>query len=123
MTKKLILFTNDEALANVFTEFFAQHPFEAHLVNVALDKVDFTNSVIILDYDVVGMDMRTILTNIVRAGGQENKVIVVSQDCERRNISDVAKSGATRFIVKPINKKRIKKYILPYLEYASQVSV
>ena len=119
MSKKLILFTNDESLSALFADFFSNHPFEVHLVTTPLDNIDFTNSVSVLDYDTDSKNMSELLSNLVKKSGSSNKVIVASEDCERRNVTDTAKRGADRFVVKPINKTRIKKYILPYMEYAT----
>ncbi len=117
MSKKLMLFTNDETLTSLFADFFANHSFEAHLTTTVLDNLDFTNSVCVLDYDVDNVKTPDVLTQLVKKVGSSGKVLVVSKDCERRNVTDTAKRGADRFIVKPINKTRIKKYIYPYLEY------
>lgn len=122
MSRKLMLFTNDESLTSLFAEFFNNHPFEAHLVTTSLENLDFTNSVCVLDYDVDNASPSAILSSLVRKSGPQNKVLVISTDCERRNVADIAKRGADRFIVKPINKTRIKKYILPYLEINAQVT-
>ncbi len=122
MSKKLMLFTTDETLTSLFADFFTNHPFEAHLTTTTFEKLDFANSVCVLDYDAENIDTVGVLTQLVKKAGSANKVIVISRDCERRNVTDTAKRGADRFIVKPINKTRIKKYILPYLEYNTQTT-
>jgi DNA-binding NarL/FixJ family response regulator len=113
--KSLILFTHDSTLTNLFVDSFPEGKVSAHLFDKPLNTIDFTNSVVVLDYDSDTVNTSDFLSGVVKASGPEVKVLVVSMDCERRNVADTAKRGAERFIVKPINKKRIKKFIIPYM--------
>ena len=113
--KSLILFTQDSNLTNLFMDSFPEGKVTVHLFDKPLNEIDLTNSVVVLDYDSDTVNTANFLSELVKACGQDTKVLVVSVDCERRNVADTAKRGAERFIVKPINKKRIKKYIMPYV--------
>lgn len=113
--KSLILFTQDSNLTNLFMDSFPEGKVTAHLFDKPLNEIDLTNSVVVLDYDSDTVNTADFLSGLVKACGPDTKVLVVSVDCERRNVADTAKRGAERFIVKPINKKRIKRYIMPYL--------
>ncbi|MFH1222763.1 MAG: hypothetical protein V1647_00295 [Pseudomonadota bacterium] len=114
--KKVILFSQDSGLINLFLDFFQQGGVESYLFDKPFTEINFTNSVAVIDYDnEEGFDTSDFLSELVRHCGPGISVIALSKDCERRNISDVAKRGAARFIVKPLNKKRIKKFILPYV--------
>ena len=113
--KSLILFTHDSTLTNLFVDSFPEGKVSAHLFDKPLNTIDFTDSVVVIDYDSDTVNTSDFLSGVVKAGGPEVKVLVVSMDCERRNVADIAKRGADRFIVKPINKKRIKKFIMPYM--------
>ena len=113
--KSLILFTQDSTLTNLFVDSFPEGKVSAHLFDKPLNTIDFTDSVVVLDYDSDTVNTPNFLSEVVKAGGQGTKVLVISMDCERRNVADTAKRGAERFIVKPINKKRIKKFVMPYM--------
>ena len=113
--KSLILFTQDSTLTNLFVDSFPEGKVTAHLFDKPLKEIDFTNSVVVVDYEADNVNTSNFLSEVVKLSGQDTKVLVVSMDCERRNVADTAKRGAERFIVKPINKKRIKKYIMPYM--------
>lgn len=113
--KSLILFTQENTLTNLFVESFPEGKVFVHLFDTPLSTIDFTDSVVVVDYDSDNTDTANFLSQVVRASGPDNKVLVISMDCERRNVADTAKRGAERFIVKPINKKRIKKFIMPYM--------
>lgn len=113
--KSLILFTQDSNLTNLFMDSFPEGKVTAHLFDKPINEVDFTNSIVVIDYDSDTINTANFLSELVKYCGPEVKVLVVSMDCERRNVADTAKRGAERFLVKPMNKKRIKKYIMPYL--------
>ena len=113
--KSLILFTQESTLTNLFVDTFPEGKVIAHLFDKPLNEIDFTNSVVVVDYDSDSVDTSSFLSGVVKASGPDTKVLVLSMDCERRNVADTAKRGAERFIVKPINKKRIKKFIMPYM--------
>jgi len=121
--KKIIIFTQDPNLSNLFLDSLPQGVVQSYLLDKPLTEIDFNNSVVVLDYDNEdGTDTQDFLSCLVKHCGTENKVLVVSKDCERRNVADAAKRGAERFIVKPINKKRLKKFILPYLGVAQPLT-
>jgi len=113
--KNLVLFTQDSNLTNLFMESFPEGKVTVHLFDKPLNEIDFNNTVVIIDYDADNVNTSDFLSEVVKVCGPSTKVLVVSMDCERRNVADTAKRGAERFIVKPINKKRIKKYIMPYV--------
>jgi len=113
--KSLILFTQDSNLSNLFADSFPEGKVTVHLFDKPLKTIDFTNSVVVVDYEADNVNTSNFLSEVVKISGPETKVLVVSMDCERKNVADTAKRGAERFIVKPINKKRIKKYIMPYM--------
>ena len=113
--KSVILFTQDSNLTNLFMESFPEGKVTAHLYDRPLNEIDYSNSVVVVDYEADNVNTANFLSEVVKASGPSTKVLVVSMDCERRNVADTAKRGAERFIVKPINKKRIKKYIMPYV--------
>ena len=113
--KSVILFTQDSNLTNLFMESFPEGKVTVHLYDRPLNEIDYSNSVVVVDYEADNVNTSNFLSEVVKASGPSTKVLVVSMDCERRNVADTAKRGAERFIVKPINKKRIKKYIMPYV--------
>lgn len=114
--RRVILFTQDTNLTNIFLDTLPQGSVEAYLFDKPLEEIDLNNSVVVLDYDnEEGLDTAEFLSQLVKCCGTDNKVIVISKDCDRRNVADVAKRGAERFIVKPVNKKRLKRSILPYV--------
>ena len=113
--KSLILVTQENTLTNLFVESFPEGRVTVHLFDTPLSMIDFTDSVVVVDYDSDNTNTANFLSEVVKTCGSDTKVLVISTDCERRNIADTAKRGAARFIVKPINKKRIKKFIMPYM--------
>lgn len=113
--KKLILFTEDSNLSNMVVDAFPEGRVELHLFDKPVNDMNFTDAVVIMDYDCDNTDPAKFLSELVAVSGPETKILVLSMDCERRNVADVAKRGASRFIVKPLNKTRIKKYIMPYM--------
>jgi DNA-binding NarL/FixJ family response regulator len=113
--KSLILFTQDSNLSNLFADSFPEGKVTVHLFDKPLNTIDFSNSVVVIDYEADNVNTSNFLSEVVKASGVDTKVLVVSMDCERKNVADTAKRGAERFIVKPINKKRIKKFIMPYM--------
>ncbi len=114
--KRIVVFSKDDMLLSVLVESLSQGMVCVHSYNAKLSDINFNNSVILLDYDAEDFNTTEMLPLLVKAAGTDNEVLVVSKNCERKIVADCAKKGATRFIVKPLNKKRFKKYVLPYLE-------
>lgn len=118
--KRLVLFTKDEDLKKVLSESVGAELIFEQNYDVDLNNVDFSNTVTVLDYDAEGESPEALLLALSIRAGLENKVIVVSRNCERRIVADCAKKGAARFIVKPLSKKRFKRFLLPYLIESSE---
>jgi len=113
--KKLILFTKDEGLQKVLAECVGNDSVFEYHYDADLEQIDFTNTVTVLDYDSEEDSVEALLLAVSMRAGFDNKVIVVSKNCERKIVADCAKKGASRFIVKPLTKKRFKRFLLPYL--------
>jgi response regulator of citrate/malate metabolism len=118
--KRVIVFSKDDAMMATLVDtlvlgLVCQYPYTTDF-----SDINFSNSVVLLDYDVEDFEVEDMLPLLVRAAGVDTKVILISKNCERRNVANCAKNGAARFIVKPLNKKRIKRFILPYLTMVTQ---
>jgi response regulator of citrate/malate metabolism len=113
--KRIIAFTKDEVMLSVLIESSSEGMVSVYPYNANLSEINFDNSVILLDYDVEDFNVTAMLPILVKKAGMENEVIIVSKNCDRKNVVDCAKKGVARFIVKPLNKKRFKKFVLPYL--------
>jgi FixJ family two-component response regulator len=121
--KKLILFTKDEDLKKVLSESLGVELVFSYQYDADLDNIDFSNTVTVLDYDAEGESPEALLVALSMRAGISNKVVVVSKNCERKIVADCAKKGAARFIVKPLTKKRFKRFLLPYfIDTAETVS-
>jgi DNA-binding NtrC family response regulator len=118
--KRLALFTKDEDLRKVLFDSLDAELIIEHNYDVDLNNVDFSNIVTVLDYDAEGESCEALLLAQSMRAGLENKVKVVSKNSERRIVADCAKKGAARFIVKPLTKKRFKRFLLPYLMESSE---
>lgn len=114
--KDLVLFTRDEQLVEFFKNNSKNYTVLYYDFNKNLEDVDFNNKLVLIDYDYDDMDMNEFLLNIRKSIDKSIQVLVLSKNCDRKVISDVAKNGADRFIVKPLTKKRYKDFFLPYLE-------
>jgi DNA-binding response OmpR family regulator len=114
--KDLVLFTKDLDLIDFFKSVLEENNVFYYDYFKDFNTLDFLNKVVILDYDTdEDIDLKEFLLNLKKHIKDNAKIIVLSKDCERRNISDVARRGADRFVVKPLNRKRFKAVILPYL--------
>ncbi|MCX6112228.1 MAG: hypothetical protein NTY22_02945 [Proteobacteria bacterium] len=113
--KRIIAFTKDEVMLSVLIESSSEGMVSVYPYNANLSEMNFDNSVVLLDYDVEDFNVETMLPILVKNAGTENKILVISKNCDRKNVVNCAKKGVSRFIVKPLNKKRFKKYVLPYL--------
>ena len=115
--KRLLLFTEDRELIRIAggeVGEFQSYPYDIDINNVAVNGDD----IVLLDYDYEGTDMRRFLLSLVSQLPADVKVLVLSRNCDRREVSYVAKSGADRFLVKPLGKKRFRSLVLPYFEGA-----
>ena len=113
--KRIIAFTKDETLLSVLIESSSEGMVSVYPYNANLSEINFDGSVILLDYDVEDFNVTAMLPMLIKNAGIDNNVIIVSKNCDRKNVVDCARKGVTRFIVKPLNKKRFKKFVLPYL--------
>ena len=113
--KRIIAFTKDEVMLSVLIESSSEGMVSVYPYNTNLSEINFDGSVILLDYDVEDFNVTAMLPVLIKNAGVNNNVIIVSKNCDRKNVVDCARKGVTRFIVKPLNKKRFKKFVLPYL--------
>ncbi|MBN1113777.1 MAG: hypothetical protein JXA66_00410 [Oligoflexia bacterium] len=116
LEKKVILFTDDQDLANVVTSGVVNCSAGVYSYDAFLPDIGFSGRLVLLDIDTSMVDPRGFVTEVIKHLNSENRLIVVGTDCERKNISDYAKLGVDRFVVKPLNRKRFKNLILPYIE-------
>lgn len=114
--KDLVLFTKDEDLKNLLVDIMGEEKVFPYTYDADMSEMDFNNSVTIIDYDDEGFSPGEFLLSVTSNAGPENTVLVLSKNCERKVVIDCARKGASRFIVKPLNKKRFKRFILPYME-------
>ncbi|MEI6093569.1 MAG: hypothetical protein WCQ47_07830, partial [bacterium] len=112
--KRIIAFTRDDLMLSVLIESSSEGMVSVYPYNTNLSDINYDNSVVLLDYDVEDFNVELMLPLLVKNAGANNNVLVISKNCDRKNVADIAKKGASRFIVKPLNKKRFKKYVLPY---------
>jgi response regulator of citrate/malate metabolism len=96
--------------------------FSSYSFDVSIENIDFSNSLVLVDADASNIDILHFSSNLVKITTNDIQILVLSSNCDRKNINDFAKHGVDRFIVKPINKKRFKVLIEPYINYSTSSS-
>jgi DNA-binding response OmpR family regulator len=120
--KRLVLFTEDQELIGVVSSNLTT--FQSYFYDVEMRNIDIhPDDVILLDYDYDKIDMRRFLNELIAICPPQVKLIVLSYNCERREVVDLAKRGVDRFIVKPLGRKRFKNLLGPYLGLAQNQDI
>lgn len=111
--KDIICFLKDTILLDVISKYSIQNNITNYPYDAILENINFDDKLVIVDIDNETLNLKSFLSDL--AVFSKGTILVLSANCDRKNISTCARNGADRFIVKPINKKRFKKYIEPYL--------
>jgi hypothetical protein len=119
--RQLVVFTEDNALIETVKNCINEDACKFFSFRHNLADLDLSNKVTIVDFDSMETDYDNLVQNLV-VRSVDGKVILLSLNCERKNINLAARMGVDRFVVKPLNKKRFKNIILPYLGVVSDSS-
>jgi FixJ family two-component response regulator len=126
MNKQLVLISEDNDLISVIKSSMDENFVHTYPFTHSVNDIDYNETVVIVDHDALEVGNKQIapnfLENLVIASGPEVPVIVLGTNCDRKNVSSIAKKGTDRFIVKPLNKKRFKRLIMPYIEVEELLS-
>lgn len=115
--KRLVLFTEDHELVKTVGSCIEN--FQSYFYDLEMSNIKFnSDDVILLDYDYDKIDMKRFLNGLIAVCPSSVQLLVLSYNCERKEVVDLAKRGVDRFIVKPLGKKRFKSLFDPYLGLA-----
>lgn len=108
--KDIIVFSKDQTLLDSLFKYTEGVNITNYPYDHSLETINFENKLLFVDIDSEDLNLKSFLTDLSSIA--KARIVVLSVNCERRNIVNCAKYGADRFVVKPLNKKRFKAVIL-----------
>lgn len=108
--KDIIVFSKDQMLLDSLLKFTEGVNITNYPYDHSLETINFADKLLLVDIDSEDLNLKGFLTDL--SSFAKGRIIVLSVNCERKNIVNCAKYGADRFVVKPLNKKRFKAVIL-----------
>lgn len=113
--KDIVVFSKDQILLDTLVKYTEGINVTNYPYDFILESINFENKLILVDIDDVDLNLKTFLSDLSTFA--KEKIIVLSVNCERKNVVNCARFGADRFVVKPLNRKRFKTIIFKeYLE-------
>jgi len=117
--KNIITFSSNNNLIDTILKFDKNIELVNYNYDAVIESINFSNAIVIVDIDDEVLNLSSFLQDLSIYA--KTNIFVISINCDRKNINLAAKYGATSFIVKPLNKKRYKSHVLPFLNDISNI--